>query len=176
VFVVPGQGLGPGQAFQGERESAGVAELAGGGVAVEVEGPGGFCAAALFGDEAQLGQDNGVGGAGFEAGLVDLLEHPAQVPFGRVEVAFPACGFAEPDLGEVGSGLVAVVSGEPHRPLVKGAGLRVVAGQRLDPAEPGQLIGGLGPEPEFFGHAQASPVQARGVVVVTGGLRLRPPG
>ena len=64
--------------------------LARDGEAVEVEGLGGYGVAALFGGEAELGQDHGRGDIWCVAHLVVPFEHLAQVRFGDVELAFSA--------------------------------------------------------------------------------------
>jgi hypothetical protein len=54
------RGLPAGQALQGQRDRARIAELGGDGEALQVAGPGGYRVAALLGDEAELGQDHGL--------------------------------------------------------------------------------------------------------------------
>jgi hypothetical protein len=97
------------------------------------------------------------------------VQHAADVSFGGVEIAFPARGLAEAQLGENVTGLVALLGREAHGAFEELSGLGQVTGLQRAPAQPRQGIGRLGPQAKLFGHAQAVSVQPASVLVISGG-------
>ena len=98
------------------------------------------------------------------------VEYRAQARIGVVEIAFPAGERAEADVGEHLAWLIGLPGGEPPRLLEEFARPRIVAGQRRDPAEPGQPVGGLRPQAQLRGHPQPLDVQLPALLVVSYGL------
>ncbi|WP_434096172.1 hypothetical protein [Streptosporangium roseum] len=173
MAVVPRERLRAGQAFEGEGDRAGVADLACRGEPFEVERAGPAGVAALFGDESELGQEQRH--AVERHAVVRFqpavpVERVAQVRFGGLQLALPSGAEPGADLGELLGELVGLLGGQSHGPLVELPGLGEVAGQQGDPAEAGEAVGDVGPQLEFLGDAQAVPVQAGGPPVVAGDL------
>src|SRR5215475_4528968 len=98
------------------------------------------------------------------------VEYLTQARIGVIEIAFPAIERTEADVGEYLAWLVGALGGEPPGFLEKFSRLCVVAGQRRDPAEPGQPVGGLRPQAKLPGQPEPFDVQVPALLVVPDGL------
>jgi hypothetical protein len=83
--MITGEGPRAGQAFQRDRDGAGITTVAGERISLVLQPLCGDVVAALFGDEAELGQRQR--GAGLKALRTMPVEHVAEVLLGDVELS-----------------------------------------------------------------------------------------
>jgi hypothetical protein len=83
--MITGEGPRAGQAFQRDRDGAGITTVAGERISLALQPLCGDVVAALFGDEAELGQRQR--GAGLKALRTMPVEHVAEVLLGDVELS-----------------------------------------------------------------------------------------
>ena len=88
------------------------------------------------------------------------VEDLLQVPLGGVQVAGAAGAEGQADEGEDPARREPVLDGRALGALVQLRGPRRTRRvEQGDPAQPGQLVADLGPQPELLGHPQPGAVQ-----------------